>query len=261
MINILNGAIYDEIMNLVEKSDKQIKLCAPFIKSSIVNDIYTYKKDNAEITIITNIRLMSFYRKVLDTSALSKIINSGGIVYNYPLLHAKIYLFDNKKLVITSANLTDSGLKRNKEYGILTDDYDLVKIANNDFNQMCSDEITGRVENKHLIDIQNIIDSCPKEIKIELPKYELENDEIYSYEIIQGATKLSEWKRNIYNIIIKFPDDHFVINDFEDYIQMLKALHPQNNYIRAKIRQVLQQLRDLGLIKFEGNGKYMRLFR
>jgi len=37
--------------------------------------------------------------------------------------------------------------------------------------------------------------------------------------------------------------------------------YPKNNCIEAKIRQVLQQLRNIGLIRFEGNGKYMRLFK
>ncbi|NLB33854.1 MAG: type II deoxyribonuclease, partial [Tissierellia bacterium] len=85
MVSILNDAIYDEFMNLVENTDKEIRLCAPFVKTSIVNDILTYKKQNVNIKAITNIKLMSFYRKVLDIQALSKILNSNGNIYNYPM--------------------------------------------------------------------------------------------------------------------------------------------------------------------------------
>ena len=34
--------------------------------------------------------------------------------------------------------------------------------------------------------------------------------------------------------------------------------HPNNNNIRAKIRQQLQQLRDRGIISFLGNGRYQK---
>ncbi len=261
MVNILNCAIYDEFMKLVENTNNEIRLCAPFIKTSIVNDILTYKKRDTNISTITNVKLMSFYRKVLDVDALSKILSSNGELFNYPMLHAKIYIFDDSKLIITSANLTEAGLKKNKEYGIISDDKDLIKSANNDFNIMCSDEITGKIRLKHLEDIQKIIESVPKETRIELPRYEIENEEVYSYSIIESSQKLMGWKKDIYDIIIKFTDNHFILKDFENYLPYLKTLYPQNNNVEAKIRQVLQQLRDIGLVKFEGNGNYMRLFR
>ncbi len=261
MVKVLNGAIYNEFMQLVENSEKEIKLCAPFIKTNIIDDIFSYKRKNVNITAITNIRLMSFYRKVLDIDALSKIIVSNGIAFNYPLLHAKIYIFDNEKLIITSANLTESGLKRNKEYGIFTDEIDLVRTANNDFNNMRNDETAREIKNEHLTDIKYILDSIPKEIKVELPKYEIDNDEINSYKIIQEALNFDGWKRDVYDIIVRFPKDHFELKSFVDYVPLLNLKYPNNKHVEAKIRQILQQLRDLGLIKFEGNGRYMRLFR
>lgn len=261
MVKILNGAFYDEFMNLVEGSNNEIKLCAPFIKTGIINDIFKYKKRNVNIKAVTNVKLMSFYRKVLDIDALSKIIISDGELYNYPTLHAKIYIFDDNRLIITSANLTETGLKKNKEYGILTDECPLVESANIDFDQMCSDDVTGIVKLKHLKDIQKIIDDIPKETRIELPKYKIETDEVFSYSIIKSSSNLLGWKKDIYDIIVEFPDDHFALKDFDYHINDLKILYPQNHNIKAKVRQVLQQLRDLGLIMFEGNGSYIRLFK
>lgn len=261
MVKILNGPVYDEFLNIVENSTNEIKLCAPFIKTGIINDILRYKKQNVNIKTITNVKLMSVYRKVLDIDALSKILLSNGRLFNYPNLHAKIYIFDDNKLIITSANLTEAGLKKNKEYGIYTDESTLVKNANIDFDQMCNDDITGIVKLKHLEDIQKIIDDVPKETKIELPKYEIETEEVFSYNIIQSSPNLIGWKKDIYDIIVEFPDNHFSLEDFDCYINGLRVLHPQNHNIEAKIRQILQQLRDLGLIIFEGNGSYKRLFK
>jgi HKD family nuclease len=261
MVNILNDAIYDIFMNLVENTEKEIKICAPFIKTSIVDDILTYKKQNVNITTITNVKLMSFYRKVLDIEALSKILISNGNVYNFPMLHAKIYIFDDNNLIITSANLTEAGLKKNKEYGIISDESILIHTANTDFNNMCKDDITGKLRLSNLNDIQGLLDTVPQEKRIKLPNYELENDEVYPYDIISSSPNLLGWKKDIFDIIVQFPDNHFTLHDFEIYISHLKILHPQNNNIQAKIRQVLQQLRDLGLIKFEGNGSYLRFFK
>ena len=41
----------------------------------------------------------------------------------------------------------------------------------------------------------------------------------------------------------------------------LKEKHPSNQHIPDKIRQQLQQLRDLGLIEFLGNGRYKKLWK
>ncbi|TMH35011.1 MAG: hypothetical protein E6H66_08620 [Betaproteobacteria bacterium] len=43
------------------------------------------------------------------------------------------------------------------------------------------------------------------------------------------------------------------------YEPLLATLFPGNNNIRPKLRQQLQQLRDLGQISFLGKGRYARL--
>ena len=39
----------------------------------------------------------------------------------------------------------------------------------------------------------------------------------------------------------------------------LKLKHPENNFIKDKIRQQLQYLRDKGFVKFLERGKYKKL--
>ncbi len=51
----------------------------------------------------------------------------------------------------------------------------------------------------------------------------------------------------------------FTLNDVYQFESYLKSLHPDNNFIKDKIRQQLQILRDKGLIKFVSRGKYMKL--
>nr|WP_229241116.1 hypothetical protein [Clostridium haemolyticum] len=44
------------------------------------------------------------------------------------------------------------------------------------------------------------------------------------------------------------------------YEEIFLKKYPNNNTIKASIRRNLQELRDLGLIKFLGNGKYKKLW-
>jgi type II restriction enzyme len=48
----------------------------------------------------------------------------------------------------------------------------------------------------------------------------------------------------------------FEIRDLYDREQFFKTCYPNNNNIKAKIRQQLQVLRDLGVIRFDGHGMY-----
>ena len=52
-------------------------------------------------------------------------------------LHAKVYLIDNRAAVITSANLTSSGLTSN-EYGVLVEDEESVESIRRDMEQYFS---------------------------------------------------------------------------------------------------------------------------
>jgi len=48
----------------------------------------------------------------------------------------------------------------------------------------------------------------------------------------------------------------FTLNDAYQYESELMQLHPNNRNVRAKIRQQLQVLRDLGYLDFLGDGRY-----
>jgi len=52
----------------------------------------------------------------------------------------------------------------------------------------------------------------------------------------------------------------FTLKEMYDFEPQLKRQFPNNNFIRAKIRQQLQVLRDAGLILFEGRGRYATNF-
>lgn len=112
MIKITTQPIYDDFFKMCADAQQNIMLCAPFVKREIVDDIFSVTADRGlSMQLITNINLQSFYRRVSDLDAIEEFLNNGS-VYNCTTLHAKLYIFDNKRCIITSANLTTSGLKK-----------------------------------------------------------------------------------------------------------------------------------------------------
>lgn len=76
--------------------------------------------------------------------------------------------------------------------------------------------------------------------------------------------KNKNWKLEILSIVDSIPETVFSINDLYELMPMFEKKYPSNHNIDAKIRGILQQLRDEGYIKFldtEGfRGLYQKLF-
>ena len=90
---------------------------------------------------------------------------------------------------------------------------------------------------------------------------------IINYRLKQNAHfqnnnfKEKGWKLEILSYIDSLPDNIFTYNQMKEYFPKLKETHPNNNYIDKKVSQILQQLRDIGYIKFiDNNGLYMKIF-
>jgi len=68
------------------------------------------------------------------------------------------------------------------------------------------------------------------------------------------------WTLEVLRIIQSLNARKFTLQRMYDFETQLKQRFPNNNFVRAKIRQQLQVLRDAGLIVFEGQGRYTANF-
>ena len=89
---------------------------------------------------------------------------------------------------------------------------------------------------------------------------DFENDVIIIEEKNILIDKMTSWQKDVFEIINEFDSDLFNVQEIYLYKNMLKMRHPNNNNIEAKIRQMLQQLRDMGFIRFVNRGCYKRLW-
>ena len=257
MISIIKSPSYNNFFNLIKESKSNIYLCAPFIKKEIVDKILEYKKEGIEMMVITSANISNFLCGSLDISAIKKLIKQGVIVRNYQNLHAKIYIFDKKKALVTSANLTNNALYNNYEYGILIDDNTITDKIYNDYVEMINNDECG-IFNIQLLDkLEKIKQRINKKPIVSL---DFENDVIIIEEKNTLIENMSSWQQDIFEIINELANDIFVIENIYSYKEKLKLKHLKNNNIEAKIRQILQQLRDMGFIKFVNKGIYKKMW-
>lgn len=67
------------------------------------------------------------------------------------------------------------------------------------------------------------------------------------------------WILDVLSCVERIPKSGFSLEEVYAFENELKALHPDNNFIKPKIRQQLQILRDRGLIEFSGRGRYRKI--
>jgi len=229
------------------------------------------KPSDARVSLLTSYKMTNFYRNSSDLMALRCFIENRVEVRNYPPLHAKTYIFDSERAIITSANLTLGGLQNNYECGVLLHDSDTVSQLRSDFLRIFeNEEKVSTVTEEILSTTEGILAKVPKEKRIKFEKSERDlfpaaryesEDDLYDGGVKTIVDTLSGWRLDTFSVVSKIPANIFKLEQVYACKQELQELHPENRNVEAKIRQQLQELRDLGLIEFLGGGVYRKLWK
>ncbi|MEA4821968.1 MAG: phosphatidylserine/phosphatidylglycerophosphate/cardiolipin synthase family protein, partial [Erysipelotrichales bacterium] len=212
MINIVKTPTHNSFFKLIENSNNEVLLCAPYIKRNVINDILKLKKPGVKIEIITSSNIANFINKSLDIEAIKILIKNGCNVLNYQNLHAKIYLFDNEKALITSANLTNNGLYNNYEYGVLIeDDKIIINQIYADFVSMMDSELCGLIDLKVISKIEKLISHFNDKTLVAIDSVD---DNILQMKSTEGLSKhLTIWEKDVFDCLSLIPHDEFLISD------------------------------------------------
>jgi len=126
--------------DLIGSTKKSAVLVSPFLKKDMAVKISTVLNENIELRVLTRLDNESMRQKAQDPEALKVFIQNFSNLEIKILddLHAKIYLFDNKKALVTSANLTIRAFKSNIEYGVLLDEPGEIELIIEDVNKLYS---------------------------------------------------------------------------------------------------------------------------
>ena len=145
---------------------------------------------------------------------------------------------------------------------MLLDDTSLVNQVRGDFESICNDESTGKIDADRIQHITRILNNLPEYTEPQNFTLPEESEEKFlSVDKDRIISQLSGWQSITFRVIDDFGDMNFSLANVYEYENTFQKAYPNNNTIPFSIRRNLQELRDLGLIKFNGNGKYTRLWK
>lgn len=77
--------------------------------------------------------------------------------------------------------------------------------------------------------------------------------------IKNSSIEAKGWALDILNCVDKIPSQKFNLDEVYKFEEALKKKHPENNFVKDKIRQQLQFLRDKGILEFVSRGQYKKV--
>ncbi|KAA0268128.1 MAG: NgoFVII family restriction endonuclease, partial [Chloroflexi bacterium] len=122
---------------------------------------------DVKISILTDISMQTLIQGSTELPALLYLFeNQSNVSITYlPRIHAKVYISNRSSAIITSANFTSGGEKRNFEYGVRINDKKVVKKIERDINDYRK---LGALITKHqLEELHNQIIAVRKTIETE----------------------------------------------------------------------------------------------
>lgn len=270
IVEIVKSPWQNVFIKLIRNAKKRIHLASPFIKSVTADTISkNLPKRNLDLKYITSFKLEYFLRGSSDIKAFRILDLNNVQLKNIYKLHAKLFIFD-ETAIVTSGNLTRNGLNYNIEYGLLVRGQ-LVGNIINDFQAIWRNPECYRINSGILNRAEKIIHDSPKRYaeKISPEDRRLFDDDLpdpqpndlYSGGIESITENLTAWEREIFQCVDEIESGIFKLSQIYLFEARLQSKFPRNHHIKDKIRQQLQNLRDIGLIEFVEPGIYRKLWR
>lgn len=138
--------IQDKLIELI-KSSKRLDIMVAFVGKN-ANELFPYEElsEINSIRILCNLSEKNIKAGATNPSTLKFLYQMGNVtIKNNQAIHAKCYIFDNKHLIITSANFSKNAFKHNLETGIYLSDPKAIKDAHNYFIEIWDDKNSKRI--------------------------------------------------------------------------------------------------------------------
>ena len=117
-IRLVDSGWENEFMEALKAHCDELRIVCPFIKRRTAQRLIKFGTPK-KIQVITRFNLGNFDEGVSDLSALKFLLKSGAQIKGVKNLHSKLYLFGKSRAIVTSANLTESALLKNHEFGLV----------------------------------------------------------------------------------------------------------------------------------------------
>jgi phosphatidylserine/phosphatidylglycerophosphate/cardiolipin synthase-like enzyme len=122
-------ARFDE---LIQAAESELLICSPFVSRrgivALLSNLSTTLIESGSLILLTDLSPLAACQGATDPAAIADLAANVAAtsVVHLPRLHAKVYIADSKRAIVTSGNLTAGGLFQNFEYGVESRDAAIV---------------------------------------------------------------------------------------------------------------------------------------
>lgn len=181
--------------------------------------------------------------------------------------HPKLYIAnqsDTTTIVIGSSNLTEGGLIDNVELNALLEagnNEEIVSDVYSVYNQLKFHHLRVKPDQEFISIYENLYhmrkdqEKTFRDTRFKNLASQLRKKATLLHHPIPTSKDLFGWQKIVFE---RLPEGTFSTSDLYKYKRELSSYYPENQNIEAKIRQILQQLRDLGLIRHLGRGIWVK---
>jgi hypothetical protein len=241
------------LAELLGRTKRSLIIASPFIKLESAQWLCNRLGSGIQKTCYTSLRLAALAAGSLDLDALDLFQAQKVTLWNVDRLHAKIYLRDDVEVLVTSANLTPSGLHRNLEIGILTDNKAVVQQCLHVFN-----DSQEKINRNDLLNLKGALEKLPQKVSVKLdtngqPVFGDETNTIL-------IEKFSKWKLAVWKALQEMPEE-FTREELiaQKLTQIVQHSGSSGRTPEQTLSRELQELRTLGFLEFLSPGRYRRV--
>lgn len=141
MIELLQRNWRYQLSSMIKEANEEVFISSPYATiegaNFILNQISAGVKEKGKFIFLSNLSPQNITQGSTDPRAFEILRSniSNFSLWHLPNLHAKVYVSDKRKAIVTSGNLTAGGLFNNFEYGIQVDSVEhSVKIYDDIFS-------------------------------------------------------------------------------------------------------------------------------
>jgi hypothetical protein len=128
----------DDLRSLLTDTRKGLVISSPYVTSRGTDFVLAHLPDaikqTMEFSLLTDLSAMNVAQGATDPAAVRSLASAlpRARVFHLPRVHAKVYVKDAERAIVTSGNLTAGGLDINYEYGLKVLDAPIAAAINQD---------------------------------------------------------------------------------------------------------------------------------
>ncbi len=260
-LQIVTTPTFDWVAENARTCRSHMIVVSPYVNNGVIG-ITDLAPAGVTCRLITRTDLRDFATGASSLETLCTLAKKGVVVSSLGGLHAKMYIFDDICALVTSANATNSGMRRNLECGLATRDATMVARLSSVLLRGFEFEVLRVMSISALETLRLALPS----IKVSMPEHPptpTSVDAEPEFSITDAAGLISGfrgWTNLTMRGVMALPEGHFRMDDLLKVCAPLAAQqYPKNRHVQAKLRQQLQILRGHGIVQFVNNqGVYLR---